>query len=105
MRHPEYPPYRPSNGTEGMIFESNWCEQCCICYICRHIRDINFCYDIEDPQYRGDKWVRVNGQPTCLSFHSLKNRKSPVRKIPDDPAQLKFNFTKTKTRKKDGNLH
>jgi hypothetical protein len=65
-------PYRPSSGTEGMIFEENWCCNC------EH-RPLNpneghcdismdmFFYDIDDPEYPKEIILK-NDMPVCTSF-------------------------------------
>ena len=70
-------PYRPSNGTEGEYFMSEYC------YRCQHdvpyqenpdagggceILMRTMAYGIKDPEYPGDTWVYFNGRPTCLAF-------------------------------------
>lgn len=68
-------PYRPSNGTDGMIFFAAWCERC--------ERDRFFqeddgdscpillatvCYELDDPKYPPE-WVHdEQGRPMCTAY-------------------------------------
>ena len=63
-------PYRPSNGTDGSIFEANWCEHC------RKVRRFGACrillrvhaFAIDDPMYPRE-WVEDDGDgPRCTAF-------------------------------------
>jgi hypothetical protein len=61
-------PYRPSNGTEGDIFEAEFCERC------KNWRDgeceINmraYFNEIEDSAYPKE-WIKENGEPRCTAF-------------------------------------
>lgn len=59
--------YRPSNGTEGMWFMSEWCDKCTIRGICK-ILSKTMTYDIDDPEYP-HQWIRDSeGYPECTSF-------------------------------------
>ena len=71
--------YRPSNGTEGSIFEGRWCERCGINRICQ-IMNRAFMHDIDEPEYP-KQWIRVDGVPLCTSFTDPeKCRRSRMRK-------------------------
>ncbi|WP_278983242.1 hypothetical protein [Sphingobium yanoikuyae] len=68
--------YRPSNGTEGEIFMSQWCAKCTLdrgrregdAFDGCEIIDLTMAYDIDDPSYP-DAWVRDDdGTPHCLKF-------------------------------------
>lgn len=70
-----YRPYRPSNGTEGMIFEEQFCDRCVKndpekgCEI-----QLNaFCYQIDDPQYPKE-WIEDGNleNPRCTAFEARK---------------------------------
>jgi hypothetical protein len=67
--------YRPSNGTEGDMFQALWCEQC--------KRDADFkdgegegcqiiamtmCVDVDDPEYPKEWTHDSEGQPCCTAF-------------------------------------
>lgn len=82
--------YRPSNGTEGSWFESQFCDRCALedaaaekwCDI--HGSAEAF-YTWEDGFPR-DYWVYFNGKPTCLAFRERggNDHKEPFE---PDPAQ------------------
>ncbi len=70
-------PYRPSNGTEGMWFMSQFCERCHYDqkyqrtqdgkYGCKIIM-LTHVYNIDDPEYPKE-WVQDEaGNPTCTKF-------------------------------------
>lgn len=98
--------YRPSNGTEGMIFMEDFCDQCLHqnpdpdpkytkaknCEICL----ASMCYSPCDPEYPTE-WRYVNGKPVCTKFvkwdwdtdgdpDDPDNPKAPPP--PPDPTQL-----------------
>ncbi len=91
MSRKQLEPYRPSNGTEGEYFMSEFC------YRCKHDEDYdNPCsiigltmgYDLSDPEYPKDTWVYFNGKPTCLAFKERGGKDDPVNKpLPVDPNQ------------------
>jgi len=68
--------YRPSNGTEGMKFEEEFCNQC------RHDEEgdegcslIAFAvaFQIDEPEYPRDKWIYdENGKPKCTDFEPIE---------------------------------
>lgn len=65
--------YRPSNGTEGMIFEDMHCMQCINCdpdpngkKQCE-ILLLALMHGIDDPEYPKE-WCYVNDKPTCTSW-------------------------------------
>lgn len=65
-------PYRPSNGTEGDFFISNWCDNC------KHdseeapceVRGRTYWYSIGDPEYPVEWIVDDDGisNPRCTAF-------------------------------------
>lgn len=65
---PDGTPYRPSNGTEGMIFEDNYCSRCR-----NDVRDDceillrSMLFSIGDDQYP-DEWQWQDGDPACTAF-------------------------------------
>lgn len=63
-------PYRPSNGTEGMVFEAHFCDRCARdagqdCPI--HTAALVF--DIGEPEYPAE-WVEGEGGPACTAFEA-----------------------------------
>jgi hypothetical protein len=68
--------YRPSNGTEGMWFTSNFCEQCVHekfmhtqCHKDKKcgILSASLMYGINEPEYPKE-WVYNSEEPTCTEF-------------------------------------
>lgn len=66
-------PYRPSNGTEGMGFIENWCENCV------HEADEDkpcqilgrtMAFQIDDPQYPKE-WVETESGPKCTAYREI----------------------------------
>lgn len=62
-------PYRPSNGTAGMIFEEKHCEVCsnfdegsCDIYFNAAL------YEIDEPEYPKEWIYDENDIPTCTKF-------------------------------------
>lgn len=69
-------PYRPSNGTEGMIFDDRFCSKCRFMqadYGCP-IQLNTALYDIDDPNYPGQFWVIEEGEQMgrCTAFYPEK---------------------------------
>ena len=62
--------YRPSNGTEGMIFMDKFCDQCVydLSENCDILAD-TFCYDVDDPEYP-EEWICDEDlqNPRCTKF-------------------------------------
>ena len=62
--------YRPSNGTEGDFFMSQWCAHCALNNL-----DDDFCviqmlaltHDIDDDEYPSE-WIYRNGIPICTAY-------------------------------------
>lgn len=61
--------YRPSNGTEGMCFEAEFCDRCvhdsedkC------EIHDRALLFDTDDKEYPHEWWYDGEGNPTCTAF-------------------------------------
>ena len=73
-------PYRPSNSTEGEIFESEWCSKCKKedeLYLtgeggCEILgRALAFMTDnLEYPK----EWVRIDGMPQCSAFKKTERK-------------------------------
>jgi hypothetical protein len=72
--------YRPSNGTEGDIFQERWCELCTKDEAARRGDYENGCpiiaaalaWDVDDPDYPGEWVYDGEGQPSCTAFEALK---------------------------------
>jgi len=68
--------YRPANGTEGMIFQHNFCDKCVFrkenaeidCII--DLMAMNF--DIDDGKYPKEWVYDKDGEPTCTKFKETK---------------------------------
>jgi hypothetical protein len=73
--------WRPSNGTEGELFQENYCAKCdkwdaedgC------PIAAATFFLDEDDPAYPEEWQIGKDGQPTCTAF--------PIS-AEDDPRQI-----------------
>jgi len=73
---PETPgkPYRPSNGTEGMLFFESWCERC------KNESDEAPCpiiaktmiYETTDPEYPQEWIVGEDGWGKCTAFDPVE---------------------------------
>ena len=66
--------YRPSNGTEGLVFQDHFCVRCI--YDGDEGRVAKYCdilsrtmiYEIEDPEYPREWIYDKDGQPICTAF-------------------------------------
>lgn len=65
--------WRPSNGTEGMIFQELYCMNC------QKDQDENnqceiivrtMCFNINDKEYPVEWQIGTDGQPTCTAFNN-----------------------------------
>ncbi len=67
-------PYRPSNGTEGEMFQEQFCYSCRLGQDEDNPCDIltrSFAFSIGDADYPKE-WVHDrNGRPTCIAFHDV----------------------------------
>lgn len=71
-------PYRPSNGTEGMIFDDRWCSNCARDAAWREddskepcgILSRTFLYEIDDPDYPTE-WIEDDAGPRCTAFSTI----------------------------------
>lgn len=71
--------YTPSNGTEGMVFISEWCADCARDKSIREGVELSECDDNEvctivAASFRGEakEWVYgEDGQPRCTAFHEF----------------------------------
>lgn len=80
--------YKPSNGTEGMMFQSEWCEKC---WKDRHAEDDptkgcqillrTMMYDSRHPHYPGE-WRRdpETDEPICTAFLSYEEHENRCKK-------------------------
>ena len=64
-------PYRPSNGTEGALFQDLFCQYCTRDNIeagdgCEIIL-LTMCYDTKDKEYPKEWIYDVDGQPVCTA--------------------------------------
>lgn len=97
--------YRPSNGTEGMIFSDHFCDKCLNqhpdpdckpqCMILMRA----FMYELKDKEYPEEWQYDENDIPTCTAFVKWDwgkdddgNWKEPPPPPIDDPAQLIMPF-------------
>lgn len=69
--------YKPSNGTEGMVFTDQFCMQCTHCdpdpsgdKQC-DILLRTLIYEVDEPEYP-EEWIYKDGVPTCTA-HIHKN--------------------------------
>ena len=60
-------PYRPSNGTEGMMFEEEFCNYCRLEDGCEIVGNAMF-FEIGDIQYPKEWTHDAGGCPTCTAF-------------------------------------
>jgi len=64
-------PYRPSNGTEGDMFQKKFCEKCVYDDYENGPCDIlgdSMAFDLDDKEYPKE-WIHdKNGCPTCTKF-------------------------------------
>lgn len=73
--------YRPSNGTEGEAFQSQWCDRCAKQADCEIVAK-TMMYSVDEPEYP-EEWRRDDegwpGNPRCEAFE---------KQIPPDPDGL-----------------
>lgn len=73
-------PFRPSNGTEGCIFESRYCEHCSRDAAFRHDMENNDGCEILAAAHAGEQppqWVWRDGMGHCTNFSD--DPANPVR--------------------------
>lgn len=65
-------PYRPSNGTEGEVFQSGWCNNCAN----DDVDTGDFCRILSNALMgeQPEEWVYQNRQPTCTAFMPFDGR-------------------------------
>lgn len=71
--------YRPSNGTEGMIFMEKFCDKCKKNNTgdgCKILAD-SLCFEVNEPEYPKEWVYDENNKPTCTSFttETVKRKK------------------------------
>ena len=101
-------PYRPSNGTEGMYFIAEFCEQCihekwmhtqCEGDKKCDILSRSLIYDLDDPEYP-EEWIYKDGKPICTEHQHWdwwggpwgNDFQEPPPEPINDPNQLMFPF-------------
>ena len=62
-------PFRPSNGTQGEIFESDFCDRCKRDRGCG-IRMAALMHDETESEYPKEWVYNEHGQPTCTAFEN-----------------------------------
>lgn len=69
-------PYRPSNGTEGMIFQKTYCERCAKyrCGKCAILERTMF-YNLGDPNYPTQWQYDERRRPFCAAFLEKSEQK------------------------------
>lgn len=79
-------PYRPSNGTEGDMFQARWCDRCTRDAAFRQAWDMDetpaddgceilantMCFATDDPEYPREWQYSTKGQPLCTAFEPAK---------------------------------
>lgn len=97
--------YQPSNGTEGMIFMSKFCDHCIHQHPdpdhpsqCQLIM-LSMAYNVKHPQYPEEWTYDKEGKPTCTKYKRWDwgrdddgNWIEPPPVYPDDPNQLCLPF-------------
>lgn len=81
MSHEPGSPYRPSNGTEGMIFEEKFCNRCKLQADDTLAEDRGYCeiltnsmlYEIGDPEYPKEWVYNDEGWGRCTAFQPKEN--------------------------------
>jgi len=67
-------PYRPSNGTEGDMFQEKFCEKCVYDdydndVYCEILGD-SMAFNVDDKEYPKEWTYDKNGCPTCTAFNT-----------------------------------
>jgi len=79
-------PYRPSNGTEGEIFQATWCAQCEANRAFREDHERadgcpiianTMALSIDDPDYPAAWHYGPDGQPKCAAFVEIGSDAAP----------------------------
>ena len=62
-------PFRPSNGTQGEIFQYDFCDRCTKDRGCQ-IRMAAMCHKETEPEYPKEWIYNEHGQPTCTAYQN-----------------------------------
>jgi hypothetical protein len=107
-------PYRPANGTEGEIFDAEFCDRCTHDAAWRDFEALGYdnprlymmirqagadpkpceilsnamVFGIEDEGYPRDTWVHFGGRPCCLAFRDREGGGRRSQPPEPDPGQL-----------------
>lgn len=68
--------WRPSNGTEGDMFQEIYCKKCQKDEVNGEVCDIltySFFFDIDHENYPKELQIGNDGQPTCMAFNKMSN--------------------------------
>lgn len=65
-------PYRPSNGSEGDIFQETFCYRCHNSPICP-IPNMTRAVDVDHKDYPKEWKFDSDGKPTCTAFENVNN--------------------------------
>jgi len=76
-------PYMPSNGSEGMQWTEEWCDQCSRRALdpgakTQCVHELKALAGIDNK-----KWYYVDGKPACLAFRDRKDKKRTVKSRED----------------------
>lgn len=74
-------PYRPSNGTEGQLFEGHWCDKCQRDRLTEYgcdIRTSAHCFSVGDAGYPEQWKFDERGAPICTAFVHLDDEPPPL---------------------------
>lgn len=78
--------YRPSNGTEGMMFEAEFCDRCCKSLFwtddqgCAILGNALF-HEVDEPEYPKEWTYDDKGNPTCTAFELDDGSHQPTPKL------------------------
>jgi len=80
--------FRPSNGTEGMMFDAVFCDVCvkeCVAGNYCKIRGLVMAFNYDDPEYPNEWVFGDDGWPMCSSYKRRggPRRRRPCPKTPD----------------------
>lgn len=94
--------YRPSNGTEGEIFEENYCAKCRfydaqegVLTVCsKELQDRAMIFDIDSPKYPSEWTYTEQGKPTCTAWQP-----QPTKEEREEERRLERQRQREKKRK------
>lgn len=90
MEIENYVPYGPSNGSEGMVWVSEWwCDQCSRRALNPNAKTqcIHELRAMAGGEHNG-KWFYIDGKPVCLAFRDRKDKKKYKKKQKVDDNQF-----------------